>query len=227
MVSWLLAGADLCLAVNEIRKEKNLTKRKFLLGQIVSRDTSTMSKSTINRTSLESLSENFSDGFVAPLLFYLFFNIYGIFLYKMINTLDSMVGYKYGYYLYYGRVAARLDDIVNYFPARISAFFTIGTAILLRKNTLSCFIRILKRDSALHPSPNAGVIEACFATALNIKLGGPRTYKNDSDRPYTKINHWIGDGEDDVSLEKMDEGIKFFYSLMIVFLLLCCIIYMI
>jgi adenosylcobinamide-phosphate synthase len=145
------------------------------LSHIVGRETSSLNEDKVLRAGLESLAESTCDGIVAP-LFYLFLG--GIplaMLYKAVNTLDSMIGYRTERYLYFGKFAARLDDAFNFLPARLTAVFMIVATVVVRLNTtLAC--RVLWRDHANHLSPNAGYPEAALAGAFGIRLGGPSIY---------------------------------------------------
>jgi adenosylcobinamide-phosphate synthase len=144
-------------------------------SHIVGRETSSLNEDKVLRAGLESLAESTCDGIVAP-LFYLFLG--GIplaMLYKAVNTLDSMIGYRTERYLYFGKFAARLDDAFNFLPARLTAFFMVVATVLVQLNTaLAC--RVLWRDHANHVSPNAGYPEAALAGAFGIRLGGPSIY---------------------------------------------------
>lgn len=137
---------------------------------LVSRDTAYLSNSDINKAAIETYAENLSDGVIAPLFYLLLFGITGLFVYKAINTLDSMVGYKTQKYLNFGKFSAKLDDVANYIPARITA---ILIALLgFSKTALFKFYSFGK----LHESPNAGHPISAMALWLKIKLGGDTKY---------------------------------------------------
>jgi adenosylcobinamide-phosphate synthase len=178
LASTTLATRGLLDAISRIEtplRSGNLVKARENLGNIVARDTSTLNQDKVLRASLESLAENTSDGIVAP-LFYLFLG--GIPLamaYKAVNTLDSMIGYRTERYLYFGRFAARLDDVANFIPARLTALLMVMATFLVRLDA-GLALRVLRRDHANHLSPNAGYPEAALAGALGIKLGGPSVY---------------------------------------------------
>lgn len=141
------------------------------LSNIVGRDTRVLSSQQVRIAVLESMSENLSDGVVAPLIFYAFLGVPGMMLYKMINTLDSMIGYRNETYYLFGRVAARLDDIANFIPARITAFLMI---MLYGSSRAGHFV--LKYGSA-HASPNSGYPEAALAGILDCRFGGANVYQ--------------------------------------------------
>lgn len=178
LASTILATRGLLDAITRIEtplRSGNLPEARANLAHIVGRDTSALSEDKVLRASLESLAENTSDGIVAP-LFYLFLG--GIPLamaYKAVNTLDSMVGYRAERYFYFGKFAARLDDVANFIPARLTAFLMVIATFLVRLNG-GLALRVLRRDHANHLSPNAGYPEAALAGALGIRLGGPSVY---------------------------------------------------
>ena len=178
LASTTLATRGLLDAVARIEtplRSGNLVEAREELGHIVGRETSALNEDKVLRASLESLAENTSDGIVAP-LFYLFLG--GIPLamtYKAVNTLDSMIGYRTERYCYFGKFAARLDDVANFIPARLTAWLMVVATFLVRLNA-GLALRILWRDHANHLSPNAGYPEATLAGALGIRLGGPSIY---------------------------------------------------
>ena len=149
---------------------KDLARGRSEVAKIVGRTTEHMQPSDVARAAIESAAENFSDGVIAPALWYLFFGLPGILIYKVINTADSMIGYKNDRYRNFGYAAAKLDDIMNWIPARISSLL-----ICLTSKPRKSFDIVLK-DAPLHRSPNAGWPEAAMAAVLNISLAGPRFY---------------------------------------------------
>jgi adenosylcobinamide-phosphate synthase len=178
LASTTLATRGLLDAITRIEtplRSGRLVKAREMLAHIVGRDTSALNEDKVLRASLESLAENTSDGIVAP-LFYLFLG--GIPLamaYKAVNTLDSMIGYRTERYFYFGKFAARLDDVANFIPARLTALLMVIATFLVRLNA-GLALRVLRRDHANHLSPNAGYPEAALAGALGIRLGGPSVY---------------------------------------------------
>jgi adenosylcobinamide-phosphate synthase len=153
------------------------------LSWIVGRDTAHLSPDQVRIAVFESMSENLSDGVVAPLFFYALLGLPGMMLYKMINTLDSMIGYKNGQYLYFGRFAARLDDVANFIPARITALLMI----LLYGSSRAWHFMI--KYGPAHSSPNSGYPEAALAGILDCRFGGPNLYKGVMvDKPYIGEN---------------------------------------
>jgi adenosylcobinamide-phosphate synthase len=178
----------------------NLAVAREKLAHIVGRETSSLNEDKVLRAGLESLAENTSDAIVAP-LFYLFLG--GIPLamaYKAVNTLDSMVGYRTERYFQFGKFAARLDDVFNFIPARLTAFLMIIAMFLVRLNA-KLALRVMRRDHANHLSPNAGYPEAALAGALGIRLGGPSVYfGKEVWKPY------MGDEFTPVNIEMLKEG---------------------
>lgn len=140
------------------------------LSRIVGRDTSKLSAQQIKTAVLETMSENLSDGVVAPLFWFIIAGLPGMAAYKMINTLDSMIGYKSDRYYEFGRVAARLDDVANYIPARLTAFLM---TLMARSGRAFRFIR---QFGHLHSSPNSGYPESALAGILDVRFGGPNIY---------------------------------------------------
>lgn len=146
-------------------------KARQAVAMIVGRNASTLDDTAIARASIESLAENTSDGVIAPLFWGMIFGLPGLILYKAINTMDSMIGYRNEQYKDFGWAAARLDDVVNFIPARLTAFlYALST-----KRFFTCLKTIL-RDGTKHRSPNAGWPESAMAAALNRRLSGPRIY---------------------------------------------------
>ena len=142
---------------------------------IVGRDTEDLSEEQVAKAAIETVAENTSDGTVAPLLFMAVGGAPLGFLYKGINTLDSMVGYKNEVYLFFGRFSAKLDDAANFIPARVSAFLMIGASALLGMDFRNAW-RIFRRDRFNHASPNSAQTEAVCAGALDIQLAGDAYY---------------------------------------------------
>ena len=171
-----------CLKVESMKvysclKEQNLDKARKAVSMIVGRDTACLDETGVTKAAIETVAENTSDGVIAPLLYTALGGPVLGFCYKAINTMDSMVGYKNDNYLFFGRAAAKLDDVVNYLPARISAYSMIASAGILGKSySFSEALRIYKRDRYNHASPNSAHTEAVCAGALGIQLAGDASY---------------------------------------------------
>jgi len=187
-------------------KQNNLEGARQKLSMIVGRDTATLDESRIIKSTVETIAENTSDGAIAPLIFMLIGGAPLGLLYKAINTLDSMIGYKNEKYLYFGRFAARLDDIANFIPARISAILMIGAARLLGFDYRGAW-KIFKRDRFNHPSPNSAQTESVCAGALGVQLAGPNYYFGKLVEKPT-----IGDATRPIEPTDISKSIKLMYS---------------
>ena len=161
--------------VYQALQQKDIEQARERVGRIVGRDTDNLDEPEIVRAAVESVAESTSDGVTAPLLFALALGPVGAMTYKAINTLDSTFGYKNERYLHFGFSAAKLDDLANYLPARITGLFMIIATFLLRMNTRRA-IAVFLRDRRAHPSPNSGHTEAVMAGALGVQLGGESSY---------------------------------------------------
>lgn len=196
LASWWLGQlltlllASLCLARRSLKEHAlailfplqagDLEQARLMLARIVSRETTGLPEREIVRGAVESVAENSSDGVIAPLLYLAIGGAPLALAYKAINTLDSMLGYRTERYEYFGKAAARLDDVANFIPARLTALAFVGAAWLARRYSYPCDAvtawRIAWRDGAKHASPNAGYPEAALAGALGVQLGGPSRY---------------------------------------------------
>ncbi len=174
---------------------------------LVSRDTDAMNKADIIRAAVETVTENIVDGVTAP-MFYLF--VGGApagMAYKAANTIDSMIGYKNEKYIRFGWSGARLDDLLNFVPARITGFILIPLAALFTGGSITGAYRILARDRLNHSSPNSGYPESASAGALGIQLGGPASYFGvTQDKPH------IGDKERDLEPEDIKRAVRLLYA---------------
>ncbi len=177
---------------------KDIIKNPKNIRYLVSRDTEKLSKSDINKSAIESYAENLSDGVIAPLFYLMLFGIDGAFIYKAINTLDSMVGYKNSRYKNFGKVSAIVDDIANYIPARLTA--VIISVLMLSRKALFNFYRYGKK----HDSPNAGLPISAMALAIGVKLGGDTYYfKKLKKKPY------FGDGKSNIEESDILKALTF------------------
>ncbi len=175
------------------------------LKHIVGRDTGQLSAADVIKATVESLAENFSDGVIAPLLFFLIADLPGMVFYKTINTLDSMVAYKNERYLNFGWAAAKLDDIANYIPARIAAMLLLLASGLLRFRLKNAW-KIFRRDRYNHPSPNSAQTESVVAGALGLQLGGGSVY----DGKYVP-KPTIGDALEQPAISHIDKSRRLIY----------------
>lgn len=177
------------------------------VSMIVGRDTDKLDEKGVTKAAVETVAENTSDGIIAPLLFMLLLGAPGAYFYKAINTMDSMIGYKNDRYVYFGTVAARLDDVVNFIPARLSAILMIIAAYILPDMDGANALRIFKRDRLNHTSPNSAQTEACCAGALDIKLAGDAYYFGKLHRKLT-----IGDAIREIEIEDIKRANRLMYA---------------
>ena len=176
--------------------ENGLPAARTQLSMLVGRDTDQLSEEQVLRATVETVAENTSDGVIAPLFWMMLGGPVGGFFYKAVNTMDSMIGYKNERYLYFGRCAARMDDVVNFLPARLSAIGMIIVSAILRFDAKNS-ARIWRRDRRKHASPNSAQTEAACAGALHIQLGGPASY-------FGKIHEKPCLGDPDRPIERAD-----------------------
>lgn len=190
-VAILLAHKSLVQHVLAVAKglTQSLDTGRAEVAQIVGRETAGMSEISVARAAIESAAENFSDGVIAPALWFLFFGLPGLFVYKVVNTADSMIGYKTQRHQDFGFAAAKLDDLMNWVPARITGL------LICRTSKFSDCMDVMLDDAPLHRSPNAGWPEAAMAAVLGVALSGPRTYDGKHvDYPYVNADarHNVG-----------------------------------
>lgn len=174
-----LATKGLFLHTKEVLKgisEKNIVRARNSLSYIVGRDTQHLSEDGVIRAAIESIAESTNDGIIAPLFYLILGGPVLALCYKAINTLDSMVGYKNEKYNDFGWFSARLDDVANFIPGRITGILIPISSFIIGKGFIRSFKTML-RDGRKHPSPNSGLSEAAMAGALEISLGGPSTYQ--------------------------------------------------
>jgi adenosylcobinamide-phosphate synthase len=159
------------------------------VSRIVGRDPTSLDSHGVARAAIESLAENFSDGVVAPVFWYLLLGLPGLFAYKMANTLDSMIGHRTQHYRSFGWAAARFDDLLNLVPAPISGLLLVAAAVFTKNGRPDRALVIMLRDGRKHQSPNAGWPESAMAGALGLALAGPRRYPEG-----VVADPWLGDG---------------------------------
>ena len=170
---------------------------------LVSRDTEALPPSDIHKAAIETYAENLSDGVIAPLIYLILFGLPGAFAYKAINTLDSMVGYRNARYEHFGKVAARLDDIANYIPSRITALLILLLAPKDPTSTHPSRLATLSKQAPHHPSPNAGYPITAMALSLGIKLGGPTPYDG-----HIKPKAWFGHGREEITTHDIRRALR-------------------
>lgn len=206
-----LAGKTLATEVKKVFEEVavSVPNGRKQIARIVGRDTSELDEQQIKVAALETLSENLSDGVIAPLFWYGLGGVSGMFAYKMTNTLDSMIGYKSDRYRGFGRWSAKIDDVANYIPARLTALLMLCVS---GKISLLPFV---KKYSKMHTSPNAGYPEATLAGILNCRFGGGNYYFGKLvEKPY------IGENNRELTLEDMQKSIHINFKSEILMVLL-------
>ena len=176
--SSLMALRSLDLHVEAVANglDASLEEGRAAVGKIVGRDVTSLDETGVASAAIESLAENFSDGVVAPALYLALFSLPGAAIYKAVNTADSMIGHMSARYEAFGFAAARLDDLLNLLPARVSASLLILASVIVPSASASRALQSALRDAPRHLSPNAGWPEAAMAGALGLTLGGPRIY---------------------------------------------------
>ena len=185
LIFFCLAGTTLIREVREVFRavDRSLEEGRERVARIVGRDTSGLSAQEIRTAALETLAENLNDGVIAPLFWLALLGVPGMMAYKMINTLDSMIGYRNERYLDFGRFAARLDDAAGWIPARLTAFLMLLVAGKPGKLTW------VHKNGQLHLSPNSGHPEAALAAILDCRFGGPHNYFGEEVwKPYIGTN---------------------------------------
>ena len=178
MCYWVLATKSLkteTMKVYDALKEGDLKKARFAVSMVVGRDTEVLDDIGVTKAAVETVAENASDGVIAPLFFLMIGGAPLGFFYKAVNTMDSMVGYKNDKYLYFGRAAAKFDDVLNYIPARLSGMLMCGAAAFCGMDSKNAW-RIYWRDRYNHSSPNSAHTEATAAGAMHIQLAGNAYY---------------------------------------------------
>lgn len=197
LVFYCLAGTTLIREVRMVFRaaDRSLEEGRRQVSRIVGRNTEELSDREVRTAALETLAENLSDGVIAPLFWLYLLGLPGMLTYKMVNTLDSMIGYRNERYKDFGRAAARLDDMANYIPARLTALLMAVASLLPHKGTPTARtfkeeLRFIIRFGRKHASPNSGYPEAALAGILDCRFGGPHTYFGEYVfKPYIGENH--------------------------------------
>ena len=211
VMTWQILATK-CLRVESMRvydalRTDGVDAGRRAVSMIVGRDTSVLDESGVTRAAVETVAENTSDGVIAPMLYTAIGGPVLGFVYKAVNTMDSMLGYKNDKYMYFGRFAARLDDVVNFIPARISAYLMIAAAFIGgRQFDGRNAYRIFKRDRFNHASPNSAQTESVCAGALRVQLAGDAVY-------FGKLvkKKYIGDGLREIEYEDIKRANMLMY----------------
>lgn len=196
-------------------KNGTIEEARYAVSMIVGRDTAELTEEGVTKAAVETVAENGSDGVIAPMLYMAVGGAPLMFLYKGINTMDSMLGYKNDRYLYFGRCAAKLDDLANYIPARISGWLMVAAAFLTGMDGKNA-AKIYKRDRRNHASPNSAQTEAAVAGALRVQLAGNACYFG---KLYEKPT--IGDKLREVEPEDIRRANRLLYGASVLSVLLC------
>ncbi len=222
VLSFMISPRTLGDAAREIYyllETDNLTYAREKVGWIVGRDTQNLNEAEVARATVETVSENTVDGIISPLFYFAIGGLPLAIFYRAVNTMDSMLGYKNEKYFYFGQIAARLDDMANYIPARLTALLFIGAAIILRLDYKNAF-KMMRRDAAKHPSPNGGYAEATVAGALNIRLGGMNYYFG---KPHFRA--YMGEPNEILEAAHILGAIRLMYTATILFLMIICALF--
>ena len=206
---------DESMKVYDRLKNGTIEEARYAVSMIVGRDTSELTEEGVTKAAVETVAENSSDGVTAPMLYMALGGAPLMFLYKGINTMDSMLGYKNDRYLYFGRCAAKLDDLANYIPARISGWLMVAAAFLTGMDGKNA-AKIYKRDRRNHASPNSAQTEAAVAGALRVQLAGNAYYFG---KLYEKPT--IGDKLREVEPEDIRRANRLLYGASVLSVLLC------
>ena len=201
-------------AIRRLLEHHNLAQARQRVGWIVGRDTENLDEGEITRATVETVAENTTDGIVSPLFYYALGGLPLAVLYRAVNTMDSMLGYKNEKYLHFGRAAARLDDVANFIPARFTGVLTVVAAFLLRFHWRRAW-QIMGRDAHKHPSPNGGWAEASVAGALGIRLGGYNSYFGK-----TTFRAYMGDPIHPLRARHIRQAISLMYTVTILAVIL-------
>lgn len=221
ILSFMISPKSLAKAGREIYDElvqNNISAAREKVNYIVSRDVNRMNEGDITRAAVETVAENTVDGIISPLFFFFIGGLPLAVLYRAANTMDAMIGYKNDKYLYFGRTAARVDDVLNFIPARITGILLIITAFFQHLNYKNAF-KMMMRDAKKHPSPNGGYSEATVAGALGIRLGGMNYYfGRQSFRAY------MGDNTQELKPVHIKQTIKMMYGVSVLFVIICSVV---
>ena len=221
LIFFCLAGTTLIREVREVflALDRSLDEGRRQVARIVGRDTSELSAQEVRTAALETLAENLSDGVIAPLFWLAILGVPGMMAYKMVNTLDSMIGYKTERYRDFGCWAAHIDDVANYIPARLTALLMVMPHAIINFQ-LSIF-NFVRKNGRNHASPNSGYPEAALAGILNCRFGGPHYY-------FGQLFHkpYIGDNDRELTTADMRKAVRInrLAEILMVFLTALCLI---
>lgn len=215
LIFFCLAGTTLIREVREVFRavDRSLEEGRDRVARIVGRDTSGLSAQEVRTAALETLAENLNDGVIAPLFWLAILGLPGMVAYKMINTLDSMIGYRSERYLDFGRFAARLDDVAGWVPARLTAFLMLLVAGRLK------LLPFVRKYGRAHLSPNSGYPESALAGILDCRFGGPHDYFGEE-----VVKPYIGENDRELTFVDMKRALRINRAVESVMVLLAALI---
>jgi len=219
IVFFCLAGTTLIREVREVfhAVDRSLDEGRKQVARIVGRDTSELSAQEVRTAALETLAENLSDGVIAPLFWFALLGVPGMLAYKMVNTLDSMIGYRTERYKDFGCWAAHIDDVANYIPARLTALLMILPSLLTFHFSLITFVW---KNGRNHASPNSGYPEAALAGILDCRFGGPHYYFGELfEKPY------IGENARELTTADMQKAVRINRTVEVLAIIIITVIY--
>lgn len=203
--------AEAGIEIRECLQAGDMEKARTRVSWVVGRDTDRMDEAEVTRATVETIAENIVDGIISPLFYFFLGGFPMAMMYRAVNTMDSMIAYKNEKYIDFGYAAAKLDDVFNYIPARITALLLIVSAAILRYDWKKS-AEIVRRDADKHPSPNGGYPESAVAGALHIRLGGMNYYGGEE-----HFRAYMGDAQEVLAGKHIDQTIRLLYVATILF----------
>lgn len=217
LLSFMISPRSLAGAGREIRdflRQGDLKNARFKVGWIVGRDTDKLTVPEITRAVVETIAENTVDGIISPLFYFFVGGVPLAVLYRAVNTLDSMVGYKNDRYIDFGKFAARTDDVFNFIPARLTCLLILLASFVLRYDVKNA-VKMTLRDAKKHPSLNSGYAEAAVAGAIHVRLGGYNSYFG-----VMSFRAYMGDALETLGEKHIDGVIRIMYGATLLFILI-------
>ncbi len=209
LVSFTISTESLkkvAMEIHNLLKDGNIIEAREKVGMIVGRDTENLDEKEISRAVIETVAENIVDGITSPLFYGMIGGAPLAFLYRAVNTLDSMVGYKNNRYLFFGRFSAKIDDVFNYIPARITSLLIILVSYIYPSLNGKNAFRTVINDAKKHPSPNGGYTEGAAAGALEIRLGGENYYFGEK-----STREFMGENIQEINKDKITQVVNIMY----------------
>lgn len=206
--------AEAGIEIREALQAGDIETARKRVGWVVGRDTDKMNEGEVTRATVETIAENIVDGVISPLFYFVLGGFPLAMMYRAVNTMDSMIAYKNEKYIDFGYAAAKLDDVFNYIPARLTALLLFVSAMCLRYDWRKA-VEIVRRDADKHPSPNGGYPESAVAGALHIRLGGVNYYGGEE-----HFRAYMGDATEQLCAKHIDQTIRLMYVATILFCLI-------